>query len=91
MAGRRRAKGADSIIQRADGRWEFRHEIDRDPATGQCRYISAKGRAEADARDAPTRGSRRWNVFGLLPGATGMIDAEVVDHISSARKPLRSR
>ena len=29
----RRTKGAGGIIHRADGRWEFRREIGRDPAT----------------------------------------------------------
>ncbi|KAB7109448.1 site-specific integrase, partial [Bifidobacterium longum] len=33
----RRTKGAGSIIHRADGRWEFRREISRDPATGKRR------------------------------------------------------
>ena len=29
--GRRRTKGAGSIIHRKDGTWEFRREIDHDP------------------------------------------------------------
>ena len=42
--GRRRTKGAGSIIHRKDGSWEFRREVGRDPATGKRRYVSAKGR-----------------------------------------------
>ena len=49
--GRRRTKGAGSIIHRADGTWEFRREIERDPATGKRRYVTAKGRTKADARE----------------------------------------
>ena len=41
--GRRRTKGAGSIIHRKDGSWEFRREVGRDPATGKRRYVSAKG------------------------------------------------
>ena len=33
--GRRRTKGAGSIIHRKDGSWEFRREVGRDPATGK--------------------------------------------------------
>lgn len=33
--GRRRTKGSGSIIHRRDGSWEFRREIDPDPATGR--------------------------------------------------------
>lgn len=47
----RRTKGAGSIIHRADGRWEFRREISRDPATGKRRFIAATGRTKADARE----------------------------------------
>ena len=49
--GRRRTKGAGSIIHRKDGSWEFRREVGRDPATGKRRYVSAKGRTKADARE----------------------------------------
>ena len=37
--GRRRTKGAGSIIHRKDGSWEFRREVGRDPATGTRRYV----------------------------------------------------
>ena len=37
--GRRRTKGAGSIIHRKDGSWEFRREVGRDPATGKRRYL----------------------------------------------------
>ena len=47
----RRTKGAGGIIHRADGRWEFRREIGRDPATGKRRFIAASGRTKADARE----------------------------------------
>ena len=49
--GRRRTKGAGSIIHRKDGSWEFRREVGRDPATGKRRYVSAKGRTKAGARE----------------------------------------
>ncbi|NMM97796.1 tyrosine-type recombinase/integrase [Bifidobacterium olomucense] len=67
--GRRRTKGAGSIIQRADGRWEFRREIGRDPATGKRRYISAKGRTKADARERFDAKIAEMERTGLLPGA----------------------
>ena len=49
--GRRRTKGAGTIIHRKDGSREFRREIGRDPATGRRRYISPKGCTKADARE----------------------------------------
>ena len=67
--GRRRTKGSGSIIHRADGTWEFRREIEPDPATGKRRYVTAKGRTKADARerfDAKVAGMERT---GLLPGS----------------------
>ena len=62
--GRRRTKGAGSIIHRKDGSWEFRREVGRDPATGKRRYVSAKGRARANGS---TRGSRRWSAPVCCP------------------------
>ncbi|WP_236029579.1 tyrosine-type recombinase/integrase [Bifidobacterium miconisargentati] len=66
--GRRRTKGAGSIIQRADGSWEFRREIDRDPATGKRRCVSAKGRTKADARERFEAKITEMERTGLLPG-----------------------
>lgn len=64
--GRRRTKGAGSIIHRKDGSWEFRREVGRDPATGKRRYVSAKGRTKAGANGS-TRGSRRWSAPVCCP------------------------
>lgn len=66
--GKRRTKGAGTIIHRKDGSWEFRREIDRDPATGKRRYISAKGRTKADARERFDAKIAEMERTGLLPG-----------------------
>ena len=65
----RRTKGAGGIIHRADGRWEFRREIDRDPATGKRRFIAASGRTKADAREWFGAKVAEMERTGLLPGA----------------------
>lgn len=65
--GRRRTKGAGSIIHRKDGSWEFRREVGRDPATGKRRYVSAKGRTKAARANGSTRGSRRWSAPVCCP------------------------
>ncbi len=65
----RRTKGAGSIIHRADGRWEFRREISRDPATGKRRFIAATGRTKADARERFDAKVAEMERTGLLPGA----------------------
>lgn len=67
--GRRRTKGAGSIIHRKDGSWEFRREVGRDPATGKRRYVSAKGRTKADARERFDAKVAEMERTGLLPGA----------------------
>ena len=67
--GRRRTKGAGSIIHRADGTWEFRREIERDPATGKRRYVTAKGRTKADARERFDAKVAQMERTGLLPGS----------------------
>ena len=63
----RRTKGAGGIIHRADGRWEFRREIGRDPATGKRRFIAASGRTKADARERLARRSPRWSAPACCP------------------------
>ena len=65
----RRTKGAGGIIHRADGRWEFRREIGRDPATGKRRFIAASGRTKADARERFGAKVAEMERTGLLPGA----------------------
>lgn len=65
--GRRRTKGAGSIIHRKDGSWEFRREVGRDPATGKRRYVSAKGRTKAGARERFDARSRRWSAPVCCP------------------------
>ena len=65
----RRTKGAGTIIHRKDGSWEFRREIERDPATGRRRYISAKGRTKSDARERFDAKIAEMERTGLLPGA----------------------
>ena len=65
----RRTKGAGGIIHRADGRWEFRREIGRDPATGKRRFIAASGRTKADARERFGAKVAETERTGLLPGA----------------------
>ena len=65
----RRTKGAGSIIHRKDGSWEFRREVGRDPATGKRRYVSAKGRTKADARERFDAKVAEMERTGLLPGA----------------------
>ena len=67
--GRRRTKGAGSIIHRKDGSWEFRREVGRDPATGKRRYVSAKGRTKAGARERFDARIAEMERTGLLPGA----------------------
>ena len=67
--GRRRTKGAGSIIHRANGTWEFRREIERDPATGKRRYVTAKGRTKADARERFDAKVAQMERTGLLPGS----------------------
>ena len=66
---RRRTKGSGSIIHRADGSWEFRREIGRDPATGARRFIRAIGRTKADARERFDAKIAEMERTGLLPGA----------------------
>ena len=65
--GRRRTKGAGSIIHRKDGSWEFRREVGRDPATGKRRYVSAKGRTKPMPANGSTRRSPRWNAPACCP------------------------
>lgn len=65
----RRTKGAGGIIHRADGRWEFRRGIGRDPATGKRRFIAASGRTKADARERFGAKVAEMERTGLLPGA----------------------
>ena len=67
--GRRRTKGSGSIIHRADGTWEFRREIEPDPATGKRRYVTAKGRTKADARERFDAKVAQMERTGLLPGS----------------------
>ena len=67
--GRRRTKGSGSIIHRADGTWEFRREIEPDPATGKRRYVTAKGRTKADARERFDAKVAEMERTGLLPGS----------------------
>ena len=67
--GRRRTNGAGSIIHRKDGSWEFRREVGRDPATGKRRYVSAKGRTKAGARERFDARIAEMERTGLLPGA----------------------
>ena len=67
--GRRRTKGAGSIIHRKDGSWEFRREVGRDPATGKRRYVSAKGRTKAGARERFDARIAEMERTGLLSGA----------------------
>nr|WP_241520154.1 N-terminal phage integrase SAM-like domain-containing protein [Bifidobacterium catulorum] len=66
--GRRRTKGAGSIIHRKDGSWEFRREIGRDPATGRRRFITAKGKTKADARERFDAKIDELGRTGRLPG-----------------------
>lgn len=65
----RRTKGAGSVIHRADGRWEFRREIDRDPATGKRRFIAATGLTKAAARERFEAKVAEMERTGLLPSA----------------------
>ncbi|OXN00386.1 integrase [Bifidobacterium vansinderenii] len=67
--GRRRTKGSGSIIHRRDGSWEFRREIDPDPATGRRRFITAKGKTKADARERFDARIAEMERTGRLPGA----------------------
>ena len=76
--GRRRTKGAGSIIHRKDGSWEFRREVGRDPATGKRRYVSAKGRTKADARERFDAKVAEMERTGLLPGAKSPVQRPMV-------------
>ncbi|PWG60459.1 tyrosine-type recombinase/integrase [Bifidobacterium catulorum] len=66
--GRRRAKGTGSIIHRKDGSWEFRREIGHDPATGRRRYVTAKGRTKAAARERFEAKIAEMERTGVAPG-----------------------
>lgn len=66
---RRRTKGAGGISHNSDGTWEFRRELPPDPATGKRRYIRAKGRTKADARERFEAKIREMERTGLMPGA----------------------
>lgn len=65
----RRTKGSGSIIHRSDGSWVFRRELERDPATGRRRFVTASGRTKADASERFDAKIAELERTGLLPGA----------------------
>ena len=65
----RRTKGAGSIIHGKDGTWRFRKDLGADPATGKRRYVEAKGRTKAEARERFDAKIAELERTGLMPGA----------------------
>ena len=47
---KRAAQGAGSIRQRADGTWEARYTVGRDPGTGKQVQRSIYGKTQAEVR-----------------------------------------
>lgn len=66
---KRRTKGAGSIIHGKDGTWRFRKDLGADPATGKRRYVEAKGRTKAEARERFDAKIAELERTGLMPGA----------------------
>ncbi len=66
---KRRTKGAGSIIHGKDGTWRFRKDLGADPATGKRRYVEAKGRTKAEARERFDAKLAELERTGLMPGS----------------------
>lgn len=85
---KRRTKGAGSIIHCKDGTWRFRKDLGVDPSSGRRRYVEAKGRTKAEARERFDAKLAELERTGLLPGAKSPY---LIDYTERWLKDYRTR